>query len=75
MLNSDACNTYQNNICWIDQTTSLCVNYDPYQGKCDLLKTEKLCITSMYENCLWADNTCIKNNELPTNTCDNLQKY
>ncbi|CAD8165588.1 unnamed protein product [Paramecium pentaurelia] len=75
ILNFDACYSQQLNICWIDQITSLCVNYDPYKGVCDLLKTESLCVRSMYENCKWTQNKCIKNTEIPNNTCNNLNQY
>ncbi|CAK73238.1 unnamed protein product (macronuclear) [Paramecium tetraurelia] len=75
ILNFDACYSSQVNICWIDQATSLCVDYDPYKGKCDLLKTESLCVRSMYENCKWSSNQCIQSSVIPNDTCENLNQY
>ncbi|CAD8051067.1 unnamed protein product [Paramecium primaurelia] len=75
ILNQTACYIKQINICWVDQTTFQCVNYDPYQGKCDLLKTQSLCVRSLYENCKWTLNKCIQNDEITTNTCNNLNQY
>ncbi|CAD8064172.1 unnamed protein product [Paramecium sonneborni] len=77
ILNVDACYTKQMNICWIDPVSSLCIQFDPYKGQCDQLKTESLCLRSMVTNCKWASFKCSQDNTsiISINTCNNLNQY
>ncbi|CAD8150698.1 unnamed protein product [Paramecium octaurelia] len=72
ILNEDACNKEQINLCWFDQETQLCVKYNPFKGECTSFMNNLTCIQSMIQSCVWEKKCQIASEQ---QQCEGLNKF